>query len=75
MRQHAQEVGLADLAYFTYYTYDARNLLSALADPFGQTVYYERDGLGLEIARLLPNDVTTYHNYDAAGQVTSIRHL
>ncbi|MBU0609762.1 MAG: hypothetical protein KKI08_17885 [Armatimonadetes bacterium] len=63
------------LAYFTYYTYDARNMLSALRDPFGQAVYYERDGLGLEIAKRLPNDVTTYHNYDAAGQVTSILDL
>jgi hypothetical protein len=34
--------------------------------------HYERDALGLEIAKLLPNDVTVYHNYDAAGQVTSL---
>ncbi|MBU1749736.1 MAG: hypothetical protein KKA73_18790 [Chloroflexi bacterium] len=45
------------------------------ADPFGQTVYYERDALGLETAKALPNDLTTYHNYDAAGQVTSILDL
>ncbi|MEN6645437.1 MAG: hypothetical protein ABFE08_23585 [Armatimonadia bacterium] len=58
----------------TYRAYDARNLLSALTDPLGQTVYYERDELGREVAKALPNGVTTYHNYDIVGQVESIIH-
>ena len=37
-------------------------------------MYYERDALGREVAKLLPNGVTTYHDYDLAGQVTSIVH-
>ena len=31
--------------------------------------------MGLEIEKRLPNGVTTYHNYDAATQVTDILHL
>lgn len=45
------------VTYFTYYEYDARNLLSALTDPLGQTVYYERDELGREVQKRLPNGV------------------
>ena len=41
----------------------------------GYTTYYQRDALGPEIAKLLPNGVTTYHNYDAAGEVASILHM
>ena len=63
------------MAYFTYYAYEARNLLESLTDPLGQTVTYQRDELGREIAKALPNGVTTYHNYDLAGQATSIVHL
>ena len=37
------------------YAYEPPNLLAALADPLGQTLYYERDELGREIAKLLPN--------------------
>jgi YD repeat-containing protein len=62
------------VTYFTGYEYDARNQLSALTDPLGQTAYYERDALGRERAKALPNGVTTYHQYDAASQVTDIVH-
>lgn len=37
-------------------------------------MYYQRDELGREVVKALPNGVTTYHDYDLAGQVTSIIH-
>jgi YD repeat-containing protein len=59
----------------TYYTYRACGNLGSITDPWGQTVSYDYDDLGREIAKALPNGVTTYHNYDAASQVTQVAHL
>ena len=59
----------------TYYTYRACGSLNSITDPWGNAVSYDYDDLGREIAKALPNGVTTYHNYDAASQVTQVAHL
>lgn len=59
----------------TYYEYRSCGKLNSITDPWGREVSYDYDDLGRQTAKVLPNGVTTYHNYDAASQVTQVAHL
>ena len=56
------------------YTYDPADRMWAAA-AFGYTTYYEFAANDRMIEKLLGNGCVTYHDYDAAGRLTSLENL
>jgi RHS repeat-associated protein len=56
------------------YSYDALNRITAITNPFGQTVSFTYDAQGRRTKRSLPNGTETVYAYDAAGQILQIVH-
>ncbi len=68
-------IGLQDeTGHLTRYTYNARNLATAITDPRTGTFAFQYDPLGRRTSLIRPNGTSTTHTYDASSRLTGLTH-